>query len=293
MLGDPSIAAFVAHHRSSLFDLRDPVALLRGKSKTSSRILALCLRSAGKSRRSQPTLRSRSQAFALLRLDGAVAGLVAEDILDAYPARTARLPWLDVGGGEGGSSARWLLHAPQIERSGCSTCRTLRNEPARNPRGARLEFARRTSFPAASSTIRCQRAPISFRSCVSCTITTTNAAGAAARPHMRPLPSGRCRSAWPSRWRKPGRRADRRRLFRLLSARHGPRPHPSSADEIRRRFSQRPDSARCAHLKTTSSAARQCRGRAADCKILLDGYKCRLRLTLVQARKSPGEGRAY
>ena len=52
MIGNPAIAAFVAHHDLLYSDLRDPVALLRGEHETAlSRVLALCRQSAGRRER--------------------------------------------------------------------------------------------------------------------------------------------------------------------------------------------------------------------------------------------------
>ena len=116
MLGNPSIADFVAHHALLYDDLRDPVALLRGQTTPK---LAHFWPYAG-DRPGQPPqsgaafqdgdgryaaysdLMSRSQA------------LIADDVLDAFPLH-AFACLLDVGGGEGVFAAIAARRAPRLK----------------------------------------------------------------------------------------------------------------------------------------------------------------------------------
>ena len=112
MLGNPNIAAFVAHHELLYDDLRDPVALLRGEGKTrlasfwpyagdGPGVAAAPDGAAAHDYQTYCALMSRSQA------------LVAEDILDAYPLGAHRR-LLDVGGGEGVFIAAAAARAPHL-----------------------------------------------------------------------------------------------------------------------------------------------------------------------------------
>ncbi len=91
MLANPSVAAFVEHHALLYDDLRDPVALLRGETRTRlSQFWPYAEGQAGDAATyaAYSELMARSQQ------------LIAEDVLDAYPfARHKGL--LDIGGGEG------------------------------------------------------------------------------------------------------------------------------------------------------------------------------------------------
>ena len=106
LLGDPSIGAFVEHHGLLYDDLRDPVALLRGRTITRlSRFWPYAAQSdveaAEEDFAAYSTLMARSQ------------GLIAQDVLDAYPLRRHRC-LLDVGGGEGVFVAAAAARAPHI-----------------------------------------------------------------------------------------------------------------------------------------------------------------------------------
>jgi demethylspheroidene O-methyltransferase len=110
LLGNPSIGAFIEHHALLYDDLRDPVALLRGETRTKlsrfwpyagARPGAESPEAQGADFAAYSALMSRSQA------------LVAEDILDAYPIARHRC-LLDVGGGEGAFIAAALKRAPGL-----------------------------------------------------------------------------------------------------------------------------------------------------------------------------------
>ena len=101
MLGNPSIADFVRHHELLYDDLKDPVALLRGETATSlSRFWPYAANRPGATATSADP---EGQALAFARYSDLMSrsqALIAEDVLEAHPARRHR-SWLDVGGGEG------------------------------------------------------------------------------------------------------------------------------------------------------------------------------------------------
>ena len=107
MLGNPGVAAMVEHHAMLYADLRDPVALLRGKSG--------------------PTQLGRYWPYAVPGAapdDSAVAPysalmaasqpLVAEDVIAAYDIRRHRC-LLDVGGGDGSFLVAAAARAPALQ----------------------------------------------------------------------------------------------------------------------------------------------------------------------------------
>jgi demethylspheroidene O-methyltransferase len=104
MLANPSVAAFVEHHALLYDDLRDPVALLRGETRT--RLSQFWPYAEGHAADSTTyaaysDLMARSQQ------------LIAEDVLDAYPfARHTCL--LDIGGGEGAFVAAVAARCPGL-----------------------------------------------------------------------------------------------------------------------------------------------------------------------------------
>jgi len=106
LLGDPSIGAFVEHHRLLYDDLRDPVALLRGETVTRlSGFWPYAAQSdvaaAEEDFAAYSTLMARSQE------------LIARDLLDAHPFHAHRC-LLDVGGGEGVFAAAAATRFPHI-----------------------------------------------------------------------------------------------------------------------------------------------------------------------------------
>ncbi|KMO16558.1 methyltransferase [Methylobacterium platani] len=95
LIGNPSVAAMVAHHAMLYDDLRDPVALLRGGSGP-TRLSGYWAYAAA----DDPAGVDEAAVAPYGALMGASQALVARDILDAYPlARHAHL--LEIGGGEG------------------------------------------------------------------------------------------------------------------------------------------------------------------------------------------------
>jgi demethylspheroidene O-methyltransferase len=114
MLGNPSIADFVRHHDLLYEDLKDPVALLRGEATTAlSRFWPYAANRPGAS---ESSLDNDESARAFASYSGLMSrsqALIAEDVLDAYPARRHRC-WLDVGGGEGAFIAAAAARAQRL-----------------------------------------------------------------------------------------------------------------------------------------------------------------------------------
>jgi demethylspheroidene O-methyltransferase len=93
--GNPAVAAMVRHHAALYADLRDPVSLLRGEQPDTalSRFWPYALAE-------QPQNLKTEEVARYSALMSASQGLIAEDVVDAWPF--ARHRWLlDVGGGEG------------------------------------------------------------------------------------------------------------------------------------------------------------------------------------------------
>ncbi|MGE7415381.1 methyltransferase [Methylobacterium tarhaniae] len=120
LLGNPSVAAMVAHHAMLYDDLRDPVALLRGTGGGMGG--GTGGGTGGKTRLSgywayaasdDPARIDEAAVAPYGALMGASQALVARDILEAYPlARHAHL--LDVGGGEGAFAVEAARSAPRL-----------------------------------------------------------------------------------------------------------------------------------------------------------------------------------
>ena len=103
MLGNPGVAAMVAHHRHLYADLADPIALLR--SPGAGALAAFWPYANG----SDPEAVARYSA-----LMAASVTAVAEQLLDSYDvSRHRRL--LDVGGGEGRFLAAVRARVPELE----------------------------------------------------------------------------------------------------------------------------------------------------------------------------------
>ncbi|KMO33767.1 methyltransferase [Methylobacterium aquaticum] len=108
LLGNPSVAAMVAHHAMLYDDLRDPVALLRGTNGPTR--LSGYWAYAGTN---DPAGIDAAAVESYSALMGASQALVARDILDAYPLRPhAHL--LDVGGGEGAFAVEAARSSPSL-----------------------------------------------------------------------------------------------------------------------------------------------------------------------------------
>jgi demethylspheroidene O-methyltransferase len=104
VLGNPSVAAFVEHHALLYEDLRDPVALLRGETRT--RLSQFWPYAEGRTNDAQASaayseLMARSQQ------------LIAEDVLDAYNFGKHQ-SLLDIGGGEGAFVAAVAARHPGL-----------------------------------------------------------------------------------------------------------------------------------------------------------------------------------
>ncbi len=114
MIGNPAIAAFVAHHDLLYSDLRDPVALLRGEHETAlSRFWPYAANRPGDAKE-VPAQPDSDPCDAYSELMSRTQALVAETVLDAYRFdRHRRL--MDVGGGEGAFLAAAAKRAPTLE----------------------------------------------------------------------------------------------------------------------------------------------------------------------------------
>ncbi len=108
MVDNPAVAAMVEHHPMLYDDLRDPVALLRGRHRDTE--LARYWPYAGP--RCQAPL-TAAQVDAYTRLMAASQPLVADQILDAYPLKKHRC-LLDVGGGDGSFVAAVAARTPAL-----------------------------------------------------------------------------------------------------------------------------------------------------------------------------------
>lgn len=107
--GNAAVLAMVAHHDLLYTDLRDPVALLRGR--TDATLLARYWAYAGHER---PSGLAPEQVAAYSALMAASQSLVADEVLAAYDfGRHRRL--LDVGGGDGAFLAAVGARVPTLE----------------------------------------------------------------------------------------------------------------------------------------------------------------------------------
>ncbi len=175
LLGDPSIGAFVEHHRLLYDDLRDPVALLRGGMTTRlSQFWPYASQSdlepAAEDFAAYSTLMARSQE------------LIARDVLDAYPVHRHRC-LLDVGGGEGVFVAAAAARAPHIALK-------LFDLPAVAARAQTRLRSLGSRVEAIGGNFLCDelaaRAPTRSRSCACCTTMTTPRSRSCSAPPMTP-----------------------------------------------------------------------------------------------------------
>jgi demethylspheroidene O-methyltransferase len=104
MLANPSVADFVEHHALLYDDLRDPVALLRGETRT--RLSQFWPYAEG--RAGDP-----ETCAAYSRLMARSQQLIAEDVLAAYPFERHEC-LLDLGGGEGAFLAAVAARHPAL-----------------------------------------------------------------------------------------------------------------------------------------------------------------------------------
>ncbi len=112
MIGNPSVAAFIAHHELLYDDLRDPVALLRGQTQTR---LSQFWPYAGDRPKTPPGAQAQPESYAgYSALMAQSQALLAQDILEAWPMTRHRC-LLDVGGGEGVFIAEAAAQAPNLQ----------------------------------------------------------------------------------------------------------------------------------------------------------------------------------
>jgi demethylspheroidene O-methyltransferase len=109
MLGNPGVTAMIAHHHLLYADLADPVALLRRRGGA-GRLAAYWPYAGG----ADPASLSAEQVAAYSALMAASNGLVAQQVLAAYPIGRHR-KLLDVGGGEGAFLAEAARVAPRLQ----------------------------------------------------------------------------------------------------------------------------------------------------------------------------------
>ena len=112
MIGNPSVAAFIAHHALLYDDLRDPVALLRGQTTTRLSQFWPYAGDRPEGASSAPAQPEFYAGYSVLMAQS--QALVAQDILEAWPmTRHRRL--MDVGGGEGVFIAEVAASAPDLQ----------------------------------------------------------------------------------------------------------------------------------------------------------------------------------
>jgi demethylspheroidene O-methyltransferase len=107
LLGNPAIATMVEHHALLYSDLRDPVALLRGREATAlAKYWPYALAD-------KPEALNTDDVAEYSALMSASQALIAEDLLDAWPLARHRC-LLDVGGGEGAFLIAAAARAPNL-----------------------------------------------------------------------------------------------------------------------------------------------------------------------------------
>jgi demethylspheroidene O-methyltransferase len=106
--GNPAICTMVEHHALLYRDLRDPVALLRGRGEPSalSKYWPYALAD-------RPDALNAEEVAQYSKLMSASQSLIAEDVLDAWPFARHRC-LLDVGGGEGAFLIAAATRAPNL-----------------------------------------------------------------------------------------------------------------------------------------------------------------------------------
>ena len=174
MLGNPAIAAFVAHHDLLYADLADPVrAAARRSGDEAVALLALCGQSAVGDRGERRAGDGRRALRRLQRADVAHAG-AGRGRRSSTPIRSR-----GIGGSSMSAAATAPFSPPRRERAPRLALDAVRSSAGR--RRARGEASRRSaSRPRRGDRRRlparpaARRAPTSSRWCACCTTTTTN-----------------------------------------------------------------------------------------------------------------------
>jgi demethylspheroidene O-methyltransferase len=108
LVANPGVSEMVKHHAMFYRDLQDPVALLRGELPP-----AELQRYWSYTNCPHPSRLSSQDVERYSALMAASVGLVAEQVIDAYPIEQYRC-LLDVGGGEGGFVTAAAARAPKL-----------------------------------------------------------------------------------------------------------------------------------------------------------------------------------
>ena len=109
LLGNPSVAMMIEHHRAFYVDLQDPIALMRGElERTELGQFWAYSQSERPAALTADDIRDYSQLMA------ASQQMIADQVLRAYPL-TGHRRLLDVGGGEGAFAEAAMLAAPHLQ----------------------------------------------------------------------------------------------------------------------------------------------------------------------------------
>ena len=109
IVGSPGLTDMISHHALLYADLRDPVALLRGQAPE-TRLANYWPYANG----AEPTPPQAQKIADYSRLMARTQGMIAHDIIDAYPLKKHRR-LLDIGGGEGAFVSAVAAAAPDLE----------------------------------------------------------------------------------------------------------------------------------------------------------------------------------
>lgn len=111
LLGNPSVAMMIEHHRAFYVDLQDPLALMRGELENTALGQFWAY-----SQSERPAALTADDIRDYSQLMAASQQLIADQVLRAYPLRAHRR-LLDVGGGEGAFAEAAMLAAPHLHAS--------------------------------------------------------------------------------------------------------------------------------------------------------------------------------
>lgn len=109
LVGDAAISAMIEHHSTLYVDLADPVALLRGESRSAAMAQYWPYAAAD-----APDALESDRVSPYSALMSASQSLVSDEVLEAYSFSTHRR-LLDVGGGEGTFLSAVAAHAPHLQ----------------------------------------------------------------------------------------------------------------------------------------------------------------------------------